>query len=1772
MDPRANGSALAGYELDEVAFSGPTTLVLRGRRGADGRPVYVKRHRTPHPSTQDIARLRRDFELGRRVGPEASVEYLELIADGAGVAVVTADDGLEPLDARLAASRLELRDAVRVARLLAQALAVVHEQAVVHGDVKPANVVVDAATTRVRFIDFGIAAPLSREGERVASGDSHAATLAYCAPEQTGRMNRAVDTRADLYAMGVTFFELFTGALPFRELDALALVHAHLARVAPRADALAPELPAPLADLVARLLRKDPDERYQTAHGVAADLERIETALAEHRTVAPFRLATDDVDARLVLPQKLYGRDAALAHLFGGLERAEAGEAVAMSISGFPGIGKSALVDELERPTAIRGGYFVRGRFEQFRRDVPYAAIAQAIHGLLQAVGALPTERRVVVEARVREALAEDGRALLELSPELSRWVDETDELADVGPEARRSRLFRAVSTLFRNIVGDEGVLLLFIDDLQWADEASLALFAAVLVELPRTLLLFAYRDSDVSTADPMVVTLRALEEKRKRPFERIALAPLVLSDVAAWLADALRTSTEEVAELARVVHERTAGNPFFVRQLVMVLRARGVVRFDLRDRRFTWDLSALGRIELGEDVLTLLRGRLAGLPGSTLALLGSASILGAEGDLALLARVADRTPDETRSVLDAALDEGLIRLLDQGRRYRFVHDRVQQAVYEGLDDRTRVALHHAAGHALLESQDAEHGDRNVEIALHLAEARSLARSAEERRALASVLLRGAERALISSAFEQALRLSDIARAAAYADGTPEPGSSLQLALVRANAMLALARHDELATLVRELEAEGHSLDELAPVHVAYLRDLGHLRSPREALDRAGEVLVRYGIRIPDEPGPRHLLPSLARLYARLGRAPRTIEELPEHAEPRALVETQLILAIHDQGWSLSSMHGVFFLLQIALRARSLGRTAYAGVAVGYFGLAVATVFGDVQKARALCELGISLVRERGRFDLLPAATIGHLVLVLPWCEPLAATLEPLRESFGHAVDTGDSHNVAQFAEVILFHRIFLGHEVSAVAAEAESFRPALERDRGTALALEYMLQYLDCLRGNAPDPSTLRGPRFDAAVEIPRELDEPTRFGMALHDLMLAVFLGTGARAAESFAVAAEHAGGARDIFMRALWPYYGGLALLAAAPEAGAARRRTLRRVRGFLSELEKLEKLQPDNLSHRTALVRAELARVEGRIEVALTGYRDATATARRNGWPHELALAHEKAARFHLARGEEVAGRGHLEDAFYGYERWGASAKVSALALEFPRLLGHSEGRRLTTGVGATPTITTGGLGLDVVSVSRAAQVLSGVIDRDSVVARLLELAAENAGARRGALVVVRDGEPHVEAGFEADDAGGRTLSRIGERLDRTRWPVPISLVRDVLASGKPVVLDDAASLDAAASASGVATTDAPRGSALAMPLTRSGEVVGALVLTNELLTAAFTPARVTVLEVLASKAAISLENARLYAELGHALERQVALTEANRRFVPQEFIASLGHHAIDAVALGDSVQKTMTVLFSDVRAFTSLVEGMTPEANIGFINEYLAAMEPAILEAGGFVDSYIGDAIMALFDGPPERGLEAGIGMLRRLELYNDLRRSRGERPLRIGVGVNTGELTLGTIGGPQRIKCGVIGDPVNLGSRIETATKRYGVAMLVGDETIARLEGGAHTTRFDLREVDRVRVRGRKGATTLYEVFDADPDALRSKKRAHAATWSAAIEACRAGRFTDARDGFARYLQALPDDPVARLRLERCEARMRDGTADQDDVVDLVEK
>ncbi|WP_437978982.1 AAA family ATPase [Sorangium sp. So ce295] len=1488
------------YLVTATLHEGQRTRLLRAVRSADGRPVVLKVLDPRRSRPKDVERLKHEYAIGKLLDHEAVVAPLALETHEGLPALVLEDFGGEPLD-HLIGAPMAVERFLELAVRIAACVAAIHERDILHKDLKPQNILVNTATGQVKLADFGLASRSSRELPPAGPARLVEGSLPYLSPEQTGRMNRGIDGRADLYALGVTFHEMLTGRLPFEAKDPLEWVHCHVARLPPAPSTLVPELPEVLSTLVLKLLAKMPEDRYQTARGLKHDLERCLSQLRATDQIAPFPLGERDVSGRFQIPRKLYGRESDAAALLCAFDRVVAtGSPELVVVSGYSGIGKSSLVHELYRPIVRERALFLSGKFDQYRRDIPYSTLVQAFRELVLEILAESEERIAVFRRRLLGALGSNGQLIVDVIPHVELVIGRQPPVPELPPAEAQNR-FRVVLRHFIGVFArKEHPLAIFLDDLQWTDSASLGLLRDLLThpETHHLLVIGAYRDNEVSPSHPLMV---AIEEVRKEGarISDIALGPLSREHLAALASDALHCSREDAAPLSDLVHEKTGGNPFFAIQFLSALHEERLIAFDEDAEAFRWDVARIRGKGFTDNVVDLMVGKLARLSPSAQRALQQLACLGNTAEVALLAMVRGRTEQDAHADLREAVSAGLVQRLPGS--YKFIHDRVQEAAYSLIPEGERAEAHLAIGRLLAARTAPEELEEKIfEIVNQLDRGAPLITSREERERGARLNLVAGRRAMASAAFASALTY--LVAGAAFLEPEDDRWErqyelAFALELRRAECEYLTgelgAAEERLSTLSRR----AGSLVDAAAVACVRVDLYTTLDRSELAVEICLEVLGRLGVAWSPHPTQDEVQKEYERMWAQLGRRPiEALVGLPPMTDP--VIRAIMDILTWGQAPALFTDQRLHSLVVGRMVNLSLEHGNSDGSCFGYVhvGVVLGSRFGDYRAGYRFGKLGLDLVDKHGLGRFKARVYLDFGVLVNPWTRHVRTSIELLRRVFDMASETGDLTFAAFARNASLVLLIAKAEPLGDVQREAESALAFVRKARFGLIidCVIAQLQLIRCLRGLTPSFSSFNDVSFDEA-RFEQHLESDPRLSVAATWYWIcrlqAHFHAGDYAAALAVATKVERLLWAvQSFFYVTDYHFYGALARAArcevapASPESNDERRRHLAALAAHHAQLEVWASSCPENFGGRAALIGAEIARLEGRALDAELLYEAAIRAARENGFVHGEALAYEVASRFYRARGFDLVADTYLREARACYTRWGADGKVKQIDQQNPRLWD-------TRPLAQAATFAARSEELDLLSVIKASQTISGEIVLDQLLRTLLTSVLEQGGAQRACLLLCQDSRLAIEAEATLDERGASTAIRPGP-AEGSSPRIPMSLVRYVHWTKERVILHDAAADAGKFSGDEYFARNRPR-SLLCVPVLRQAEVAVLLYLENNLLAGAFTQERLTALSLLATQAAISLENARLLAK------EQCARTAAEAAERRAAFLAEAG---------------------------------------------------------------------------------------------------------------------------------------------------------------------------------------------------------------------------------------------------------------------------------
>jgi PAS domain S-box-containing protein len=1467
----------------EVLRKDEEFILYRGRGDADVSRILVLSPAVQRPPPESLKWLEHEYSLKEGLDPKWSARAIAIVRHWDRTVLVSEDPGGLPLD-QLLGQPLELGLGLRLAISLSTAIGHLHQHGLIHKDIKPANALANSVTGRCWLRGFSIASRLPRERQGPEPPEFLAGTLAYMAPEQTGRMNRSIDSRSDLYSFGVTLYEMLTGGLPFTASDPMEWVHCHIARKVVPPGERSKNVPASLSAIVMKLLAKTAEERYQTAAGVESDLRRCLAEWEAQGRIDEFPLGEHDTPDRLLIPEKLYGRALEIETLLASFDRVVAsGRPELVLVSGYSGIGKSSVVNELHKVLVPPRGLFASGKFDQYKRDIPYATLAQALQGLIRPLlGKSEVELRNWHDA-FQEALGPNGQIIIDLVPELALILGEQPPVPELPPQDAQRRF----QLVFRRFIGvfarPEHPLALFLDDLQWLDVATLDLLEDLLAgpDVRHLMLIGAYRDNEVNSAHPLMRKLEAIRQSGAIVQEAI-LAPLALADLGRLIADALHREPEQVTSLAQLVHGKSAGNPFFAIQFITALAEEALLSFDHGAGTWSWDVARIQAKGYTDNVADLMVGKLNRLPIETQKALREFACLGNTADMAALTAVHGTSKEVHSDLWQAVRLELIVRLEDS---YRFIHDRVQEAAYSLIPEELRPEIHLRFGRLLAVHIPLEKREEKIfEIVNQFNRGSQLIRSAEERERVAELNLIAGRRAKLSTAYVSALSYLAAGRALLTEDSWDnnyELVFSIEILTAECELLAGniVAAENRLSMLSQRARSARH-IGIVTRLRLTLYQTM-------DQSDRAVEVCLEYlrhgGTDWSPHPTSDAVRREYDRIWTQLGN--RQIEELvdlPLMTNPDVLdaldVLSEVVTPAKFCDQNLLSLV-ICRMVNLSLEHGNSDGSCFAYV---WFAIVAGPCFGNYKDGFRFGRLGYELVERRGltRYQARTYMSFGNIVM--PWAKPALTGRDLIRRAFDIANRMGDLTFVAYCRDELISNFLTVGDPLAEVQPEAEDALEFVQKAR-FGLVVDIIIGqvgFIRTLRGLTPKFGCFNREGFDE-LQFERHLTSSPvsalpEFWYRVRKTQARFLAGDYASAVDASLRAQQLLWTSPSQFETAEFRFYGALSHAASWDSASPDQRQQhFEALVAHHRQLEVWAENCPENFENRTALVGAEIARIEQRELDAERLYEEAIHSSHANGFVHNEALGNELAARFYAARGFGTIADAYLRKARYCYLRWGAAGKVRQLDELYPQLW---EDEPIP---GPTSTIGTPVEHLDLATVIKVSQAVSGEIVLERLIDGLMRSAIEYAGAERGLLILPRGVEQRIEA--EATTSGDTIIVRLRETFV-TEDEVPESVVHYALRTQENVILADASAQNPFSADTYIRQHHAR--SILCLPLINQAKLIGLLYLENNLTPNVFTPTRIAVLKLLAAQTAISLENTRLYRDLGEREGRIRRLFDAN----------------------------------------------------------------------------------------------------------------------------------------------------------------------------------------------------------------------------------------------------------------------------------------------
>ncbi|MEP6486906.1 trifunctional serine/threonine-protein kinase/ATP-binding protein/sensor histidine kinase [Microcoleus vaginatus GB2-A3] len=1587
---------LTGYQILDRLYSGTRTLVYRAFRRGDKQPVAIKVLRNEYPSFSELVQFRNQYTIAKNLNLPGIIETYSLEPYQNSYALVMEDFGGISVKewTEKGETRPSLSEFLQLAIDLSNTLDILYRHRIIHKDIKPANILIHPPTKQVKLIDFSIASLLPRETQTLMNPHLLEGTLGYLSPEQTGRMNRGIDYRSDFYSLGVTFYELLAGRLPFQSNDVMELVHCHIAKQPPSLHEINPEIPPVLSEIVSKLMGKNAEDRYQSALGLKFDLECCLEQLEENGRIKSFAIAQRDVGDRFIIPEKLYGRENEVETLLEAFDRVSSGTTEMMLVAGFSGIGKTAVVNEVQKPIVRQRGYFIKGKFDQFNRNIPFSAFVQAFRDLMGQLLSESDEQLKQWQTKILQALGDNAQVIIEVIPELEKIIGQQSPALELSGNAAKNRFNLLFQNFIKVFTKPKHPLVMFLDDLQWADSASLRLMEMLVADatIGYLLVIGAYRDNEVFAAHPLMLTLDAAV-KAEATVNTITLEPLSSESLNHLVADTLNCDRSWARPLADLAAQKTQGNPFFATQFLKALHQDGLIEFDRVAGYWQCDIVRVREAALTDDVVEFMALQLQKLPPGTQNVLKLAACVGNQFDLGTLAVVSEQLETETAADLWKALQEGLILpesevykfYMGRERReetensevvnYKFLHDRVQQAAYSLIPAQERSPAHYQIGQLLIQQiSPAAIEEQIFSVVNQLNYGIALIEDQTERSDLAQLNLTACRKARAATAYQAAREYAAIGlNLLGESAWQRQYEMTLNLHEIAAEVASLCGDFDQMDRWIDTVIHHTRTPLERVSVYIVKIQALSSQNKFLEAIAIGLLSLKELGVELPDSPTSEDIQQAVQEVNSSIGDRPiEELFDLPAMVDTQKLAAMQVAASMASVCYPVgSSLFPLVTALQVNLSIQ-YGNSRTSAYSYSFYGVILNNFLQDVTVADQFGRLAYRLASGADAKNIRSASCVVIAALLYHRKSHLRETLPIFQAGYQAGLETGNLEFVGHNGHGFCLNSYWCGQPLAELEPQIRAYRQQL-LDLNQLTTANYCSIYWETTLFLLGNPN-----KFEISFEQEGYEEKLVSQSLASNDfyrlcmfylyrVTLRFLLGDIARASVDVDRARQYLAGCAGTTSEAGLYFYDSLIALAnpeseteletrlfhshqkhefcrgSAPvptpdlddsigrsdqegrhggtaptdnETALELEMQRQRVQENQRKLQHWAEHAPMNYLHKWQLVEAEKYRVARQRAEAIEMYDRAISGAKENEYIQEEALANELAAKFYLDWGKEKVAQAYMQEAYYCYARWGAKAKIDDLEKRYPQLLAPilqaRENRfvipqarlhpinkssilpRFQTLLSSSNSIYKT---LDFAAILKASQTLSSEIKLENLLAGLMSVVMENAGAKTAVLLLMKDGNLAIEAvaSFNQD------VISISVPLSASN-EFPSAVVNYVKRTWKTVVLDNAAVQNDFIS-DPYLMQEKPK-SVLCTPILNQGKLIGLLYLENNLTIGAFTEDRTEVIQLLCAQAAISIENARLYQQsqaYAQELERSLLeLQQAQLQIVQSEKMSTLGN--------------------------------------------------------------------------------------------------------------------------------------------------------------------------------------------------------------------------------------------------------------------------------
>lgn len=1563
---------LPGFEIKKTLFAEGQNVVCKAMRLSDNVNVILKVVYSELLDDSNLIKLRREYNILSLLELKCVPATLDLHGFNGGLAIVMEDHDEVDLSTIIPSNGMLLHEFLFIASQLISALGELHSKGLVHKDVKPQNILINPETLILKIIDFGVSIQIDQETVSLVSYRQLEGTLNYISPEQTGRMNCPLDYRSDFYSLGVTLYELVTGMLPFVSSDPMEVLHSHLA-VLPKAPAeVKPNIPQVVSDIILKLLEKSPENRYQSARGLQFDIDKCIVTLSEEGIIEYFPIGVEDYSNRFNIPQKLFGREKEINLLLNSFDTVSKGGKALVMVSGFSGIGKTKLINEIHKPIVEKRGYFITGKYEQFQKDIPYLGMNLSLRSLIRQILAENEHEIEKWRIRMQNSLGLNGRIMTEVNPELEMIIGPQPEISTLPPSESQNRFNLVFLQFVQSLSSQEQPLVVFLDDLQWADTPTFKLLELLLSDqLTKNLLIIgAYRDNEVSSSDPLHQMVTNVKQQFVNVAE-IALKALELNDLNVLVSESLLCNKTETQDLSNLIYTKTAGNPFFANEFLKSLHKQNLITFKYVKKRWEWDINIINKQQITDNVAEMMGNQLALLDTHTQYLCQLAACIGNKFSLNTLATVYQHSVNQTAKDLYPAIQAGLVLPIGTNYRfaeisqsselnssieYRFSHDRVQQAAYSFNSETEKQSTHLKIGRLLNDSYSIDQRKEFLfDIVSHFNSASSLITEENELIEVVQMNLDAGKRAKASTAYEPSFQFLLYAKNFLPSDvWTTHYELALEVYSEQAECAYLVGDFDLMESQVNIILKQSKDVIHTAKAYIIKIQAYLSLLKIEKALDIALEALAKLGIPLQKTPHQGLVIFGLLKSkYLLRNMTTNDLEHLPVMTEPKRLAQMLILSASTSPSYFVSpTLFPLVIFKQVELSLK-YGNCPDSSYAYSTYGLILCGVTNEFDKGEQFGILALNLLKKynlelfKAKIHFIYGQFISH------WTKSYNSLYNYATLGLQSGLEHGDFLFGAYCGYAHINGAIYASMPINEIIDLAEQTYLPILRKTNQKLPLNWVLMHYDMLQNfnSSEELNFMIKGIADSEEELVKALKLEKEFSglcnfnmnkMTLHyhmgDPLLGLMYGDQAMDLIENVLATPQVS---NII------YYHTLSMIKALPYKSKLVKFRLRlKINRNVEKMEKFAKASPENQMARLHIIQGELQRIKGSSPVVL--YENAIKHAQSNGLLQVEALAFELLGRYYLNQKDLLNTKNALLSSRRAYFSGGVLAKVKLLDQEFELLYRDTtpkQGNLSKLGTSfQTGSYQTNNIEFDMVSVMKSSVAISSEIVLDKLLDKLMKVVIENAGAQKGYLLLTKGKTWHIMAGGSVDNIDQYQAK--GPLIGNSY--LPESIVNYVIRTNTYLVIYNVK--DDPLFARDPIVNQENLNSILCLPIQYQGTLIGILYLENSLNSGVFTDQRVEFLKLLSGQIAVSLQNALNYENLEQKVKertldietekekvettlKQLKLTQA--QLVQNEKLASLGELT---AGIAHEIQNPLNFVNNFSQINEELVSEITEEIN------------------------------------------------------------------------------------------------------------------------------------------------------------------------------------------------------------------------------------------